>query len=231
MLWRTAAKHHQLKIKHRRPWRQSNHGTVGRRCCHRWRHHRGPRVHRLNATVDVEMTCMTFRRRSSASKRTRACFEANCGRYDAPSSTPMQTPEFDRNWRYVRVVALYVSWADIPGQTRDPTVVDDRWQSRLEPWSQAATKVHYHTATQVHRLNDWSSIQDDRYDGFVRPRHRNWPLKKAMIGQSRYRALNNQLRRETDKVKEKWWDEQYTEFEKMNKMGRTNIHSTGEWQI
>jgi len=90
MLWRTAAKHHQLKIEHRRPWRQSNHGTVGRRCCHRMGYHRGPRVHRLNATVDVEKT---FRRRSSASKRTRACFEANCGRYDVPSSTPTQTPE------------------------------------------------------------------------------------------------------------------------------------------
>jgi len=49
-----AAKHHQLMIENRRPWRQSNRGTVGRRCCHRIGHHRGPRVHRLNATVDVE---------------------------------------------------------------------------------------------------------------------------------------------------------------------------------
>jgi len=37
-------------------WRQSNHGTVGRRCCHGMEHHRGPRVHRLNVTVDVQKT-------------------------------------------------------------------------------------------------------------------------------------------------------------------------------
>jgi len=118
-------KDHQLRIENRRPWRQSNHGTVGRRCCRRMGYYRGPRVHRLNATVDVEKS---FRRQSSASKRTRACFVANWGTYDVPSSTPTQargvrqelvarsrsrTPRFSRR-------------QEIPGQTRDPKVIDDR---------------------------------------------------------------------------------------------------------
>jgi len=35
---------------------------------------------------------------------------------------------------------------------------------------------------------------NDGYDGFVRPRHRNWPLKKAMIGQSRIIESNKMQR-------------------------------------
>jgi len=35
---------------------------------------------------------------------------------------------------------------------------------------------------------------NDGYDGFVRPRHRNWPLKKAMIGQSRIIESNKRQR-------------------------------------
>jgi len=35
---------------------------------------------------------------------------------------------------------------------------------------------------------------NDEYDGFVRARHRNWPLKKAMIGQSRIIESNKRQR-------------------------------------
>jgi len=70
MLWRTAAKLRQLRIEHRRPWRQSNHGTFGGLCFHRMGHHCGPRVHWLNA-IDVEKT---LRHQSYPSKRTCACF-------------------------------------------------------------------------------------------------------------------------------------------------------------
>jgi len=48
-------------------------------------------------------------------------------------------------------------------------------------------------------------------------------LVNSEEGHTRYRALNNQLRRETDNAKEKWWDEQCTELEEMNKMGRTDL--------
>jgi len=52
---------------------------------------------------------------------------------------------------------------------------------------------------------------------------RKWKLVNSEEGRTRYRALNNQLRRETDKAKEKWWDEQCTELEEMNKMGTTDL--------
>jgi len=57
---------------------------------------------------------------------------------------------------------LHFCWGNIPGRTIDLTVVNDRWRLQLEPWSQAVMRVHYRTVIQVHRQNDWSSIQDDR---------------------------------------------------------------------
>jgi len=52
---------------------------------------------------------------------------------------------------------------------------------------------------------------------------RKWKSVNSEEGRPRYRVVNNQLRRETEKAKEKWWDKQCTELEGMNKMGRTDL--------
>jgi len=53
---------------------------------------------------------------------------------------------------------------------------------------------------------------------------RKWKSVNSEEGRTRYRALNNQLRKETDKATEKWWDEKCTELKEMNKMGRTELY-------
>ena len=39
----------------------------------------------------------------------------------------------------------------------------------------------------------------------------------------KYKQLNNQLRRETDKAKEEWWKEKCEELEELNRKGRSNL--------
>ena len=42
-------------------------------------------------------------------------------------------------------------------------------------------------------------------------------------GKKQYRQLNNELRRETDLAKEKWWDEECAELERLENSGRVDI--------
>ena len=42
-------------------------------------------------------------------------------------------------------------------------------------------------------------------------------------GRTKYRKLNNELRRETDKAKEQWWKEECTELEELERKGRTDL--------
>jgi len=52
---------------------------------------------------------------------------------------------------------------------------------------------------------------------------RKWKSVNFGEGRTRYRAPNNQVRRETDKAKETWWDGQCTGLEEMNNMGGTDL--------
>ena len=42
-------------------------------------------------------------------------------------------------------------------------------------------------------------------------------------GNKRYRQLTNELRRETDKAKEEWWDRECAELEELEAKGRTDL--------
>jgi len=46
---------------------------------------------------------------------------------------------------------------------------------------------------------------------------------KTQEGKKKYRELNNQLRRETDKAREDWWRVQCEELEEMDKRGRSDL--------
>ena len=46
-------------------------------------------------------------------------------------------------------------------------------------------------------------------------------------GRTKYRKLNNELRRETDKAKEQWWKEECTELEELEGRGRTDLVYAG----
>ena len=42
-------------------------------------------------------------------------------------------------------------------------------------------------------------------------------------GKKRYRTLNNQSRRITDKAKEQWWNSQCDKLEKLDSQGRVDL--------
>src|SRR6218665_576222 len=62
-------------------------------------------------------------------------------------------------------------------------------------------------------------------DGMIKKmdERRKWKNVKTQEGKKKYRELNNQLRRETDKVREDWWREQCKELEEMDKRGRSDL--------
>ena len=43
---------------------------------------------------------------------------------------------------------------------------------------------------------------------------KNW---NADVGRKRYRELNNELRRETDRAREQWWREECEELEELER--------------
>ena len=52
---------------------------------------------------------------------------------------------------------------------------------------------------------------------------RKWKTVNTEEGRKMYRKLNNLLRRETDKAKDKWLDEQCKEIEQLDKRGRSDL--------
>ena len=46
---------------------------------------------------------------------------------------------------------------------------------------------------------------------------RKWKNVNTEIGKTKYRQLNNELRDETDKARDKWWDEQCDELQELKK--------------
>ena len=52
---------------------------------------------------------------------------------------------------------------------------------------------------------------------------RSWKNRSDEEGKKNYRRLNNELRREAAKAKEKWWSEQCAELEEMDAKGRSDL--------
>ena len=52
---------------------------------------------------------------------------------------------------------------------------------------------------------------------------RDWINQKDVYGRQRYRQLNNELCREVDKAKEKWWSKACDELEELDSKGRSDL--------
>ena len=52
---------------------------------------------------------------------------------------------------------------------------------------------------------------------------RRWKNVGNDNGLKRYKQLNNELRRETDKARENWWKEECDNLEEMDKKGRSDL--------
>ena len=52
---------------------------------------------------------------------------------------------------------------------------------------------------------------------------RKWKSKHTVEGKAKYRQLNNELRRETEKAREVWWERECEEMEVLDKSGRSDL--------
>jgi len=52
---------------------------------------------------------------------------------------------------------------------------------------------------------------------------RKWKSINTQYGKKKYRQLNNELRRETEKAKEKWWEKECKELEELDGRGRSDL--------
>ena len=52
---------------------------------------------------------------------------------------------------------------------------------------------------------------------------RKWKHQSTDEARKEYKRLNNQLRRTTDKAREKWWEEQCRELELLQEQGRSDL--------
>ena len=52
---------------------------------------------------------------------------------------------------------------------------------------------------------------------------RKWKNVKSEEGKRNYRQLNNELRRQTDRARENWWERECKELEEMDKRGRSDL--------
>jgi hypothetical protein len=54
-------------------------------------------------------------------------------------------------------------------------------------------------------------------------KRRNWKGASTEEGKKTYRRLNNELRRETDKARDEWWEAKCKELEEYDKRGRSDL--------
>src|SRR3990170_4212832 len=54
-------------------------------------------------------------------------------------------------------------------------------------------------------------------------KRRKWKSTNTQNGKKKYRQLNNELRRETEKAKEKWWEKECKELEELDSRGRSDL--------
>ena len=52
---------------------------------------------------------------------------------------------------------------------------------------------------------------------------RKWKNVTSEKGIQKYKALNNELRRETDKAREGWWKEKCVDLEELDRRGRSDL--------
>src|SRR6476469_8542055 len=52
---------------------------------------------------------------------------------------------------------------------------------------------------------------------------RKWENKNTEEGKRTYRCLNNELRRETDQARERWWENEFNELEELDRRARPDL--------
>src|SRR3989454_8674132 len=100
-----------------------------------------------------------------------------------------------------------------PGAT-----VEKRWKGLKEAVIESA-KVHIGFRKGREAKKPW--ITQEMLEKMEE--RRKWKSRNTVYGNKIYRQLNNELRRETQKAKGKWWDREYSELEELDARGRSDL--------
>ena len=101
---------------------------------------------------------------------------------------------------------------DMRGQS-----VEDRWTKLKNVVTDSAKSVIGYTNRKPAR-KPW--VSKEMLDKMAE--RRKWKNVKSEEGKRKYRQLNNELRRETDRARESWWEKECKELEEMDKIGQSD---------
>jgi len=96
--------------------------------------------------------------------------------------------------------------------------VNQRWQQLKESVLKSASEVLGQNTRTINRKPWVTAEMIDRME-----ERRKWKNVNSDEGRKKYRELNNQLRRATDRARQKWWEEQCQELEVLEKSGRSDL--------
>ena len=104
----------------------------------------------------------------------------------------------------------------LKGSTRHQ--IEDKWNELKEAMTVSAVKVIGYNKGQVAKKPWVTAEMLEKMD-----ERRSWKSNGTEEGTKRYRKLNNELRRETQKAKEKWWETECEELEELDRKGRQDL--------
>jgi hypothetical protein len=96
--------------------------------------------------------------------------------------------------------------------------VDKEWTKIKEAVKKGAEKVFGYQKIRIAK-KPW--ITDKMIE--TMDQRRKWKCNRTVEGRKKYSSLNNELRRETDRAREKWWEEKCDELEEYDRRGRSDL--------
>lgn len=109
--------------------------------------------------------------------------------------------------------AIEYKVVDRTGQT-----VEERWIALKQAVIDSAQEVIGYTKKKAIKKPWITAEMIDRME-----KRRKWKNNNTDTGKAMYRKMNNALRRETDQAREKWWAEECSELEEMDRRGRSDL--------
>ena len=98
------------------------------------------------------------------------------------------------------------------------TTVEERWKNLKKTIIESAET---HIGYKKGRLAKKPWITSEMLDKMEE--RRKWKSQNTEYGKRKYRQLNNELRRVTQKAKERWWENECKELEELDGMGRADL--------
>ncbi|KAG1663554.1 Craniofacial development protein 2 [Nymphon striatum] len=106
----------------------------------------------------------------------------------------------------------------IENKEKSPWEINERWKDLKNIIIKGAKKhIGYNNRKRIRKpwvTANMLNKMDER---------KKWKNVNNKKGKEMYKKLNNELRRETESAREKWWEEQCTELENIDKKGRSDL--------